>query len=109
MTEVLANVKPGPEQGEQHRPVVRRNVKELIGTLMRALDQADITIDDVLSLEFGGEGELLVALNETFIELLAFAHDRDRRLADPNLDQRERAVLQDCLNRIVRLCDRDAA
>ena len=65
--------------------------------------------DEVLDLEFGAEGELLLALNDTFIELLAFAQDRDRRLADPELDQRERAVLQNCLNRIVRLCDRDAA
>ena len=72
---------------------------------MRVLDGAEISQDDVIDLEFEADGELLAALNEAYIKLLEFVHDRDRRLSDSQLDQSARASLQDVLGRIVHLSD----
>jgi hypothetical protein len=82
-----------------------RDVKDVIGVIMRVLDGAEISQDDVLDLEFEAEGELLAALNEAYIKLLEFAHDREQRLGDRHLDAIERATLQHVLNVIVRLSD----
>jgi len=82
-----------------------RNVKDVIGAIMRVLDGAEISQDDVLALEFDADGELLAALNKAYIKLLEFAHDRERRLEDHHLDDGERAALQHVLNEIVRLSD----
>jgi hypothetical protein len=84
---------------------VVRDIKDVIGIIMRVLDGADISEDDVLNLEFEADGELLAALNDAYIKLLEFVHDHERRLNDRQLDQRERAVLQDVLNKIVHLSD----
>ena len=80
-----------------------RNVKDLIGTIMRVLDGAEISEDDILDLEFDADGELLDALNEAYIKLLEFAHDRERRIKDSHFDQEARKTLQRVLNEIVRL------
>ena len=82
-----------------------QDVKELIGIIMRVLDHAEIDEAEVLDLDFEAEGELLVALNDAYITLLEFVHDRDLRHANPDLDRNERAALQDSLNKIVQLCD----
>ena len=82
-----------------------RDVKDVIGVIMRVLDGAEISQDDVLDLEFEAEGELLAALNEAYIKLLEFAHDREQRLRDRHLDERERATLRHVLDEIVRLSD----
>ena len=82
-----------------------QDVKELVGTIMRVLDQAEITEAEILDLEFEAEGEMLDALNAAYINLLEFVHDRDMRRADPAVDRRERRDLQDSLNRIVQLSD----
>jgi len=82
-----------------------RDVKELVGLLMRALDHAEITEEEVLDLEFEADGELSPALNEAYIHLLEFVNDRALRLSDRALDRKEREVLQDWLNKIVELCD----
>jgi hypothetical protein len=82
-----------------------RDVKEMVGLLMRALDHAEITEEEVLDLEFEADGELLTALNEAYIHLLEFVLDRDRRHSDHAMDQKEREALQDSLNKIVELCD----
>jgi hypothetical protein len=84
-----------------------QNVKELIGMIMRVLDQAEISEAEVLDLEFKAEGEVQAALNDAYIKLLEFVHDRDRRRADPDLDRSERAILQDALDKIVQACDAD--
>jgi hypothetical protein len=84
---------------------VMRDVKDVIGVIMRVLDGAEISEDDVLDLEFEADGELLAALNEAYINLLEFVHDRDRRLNDSQLDQRARATLREVLGRIVHLSD----
>jgi len=57
-----------------------RDVKDVIGVIMRVLDGAEISQDDVLDLEFEAEGQLLAALNDAYIKLLEFAHDREQRL-----------------------------
>jgi hypothetical protein len=82
-----------------------QDVKELIGIIMRVLDHAEIDRAEVLDLDFEAEGGLRAALNDAYIKLLEFVHDRDLRRANPDLDTKEGAVLQDCLNTIVRLCD----
>jgi hypothetical protein len=83
-----------------------RDVKEMVGLLMRALDHAEITEEEVLDLQFEADGELLTALNEAYIHLLEFVHDRNPRLGDSELDQKERAVLQESLSKIIELCDK---
>jgi hypothetical protein len=86
---------------------VMQDVKELIGIIMRVLDHAEIAEAEVLDLDFEAEGELLAALNDAYIKLLEFAYDRDLRRANPDLDRKERSVLQDSLNKIVQVCDAD--
>jgi hypothetical protein len=82
-----------------------QDIKELVGVLMRVLGNAEVTEDEILDLDFEADGELLIALNEAYIKLLEFVHDRNLRLADRDLDRRERAALQDSLNKIVKLYD----
>jgi hypothetical protein len=84
-----------------------QDVKELIGIIMRVLDPAEIAESEVLDLEFEAEGELLAAMNDAYIKLLEFVHDRDIRHANPDVDRKERSGLQDSLNKIVQLCDAD--
>jgi hypothetical protein len=84
---------------------VMQDIKELIGTLMRALANDEITEGEIIDLGFEADGQLLPALNDAYIKLLEFVHDRNLRRTDRDLDQRERAALQDCLNKIVNLCD----
>jgi hypothetical protein len=85
-----------------------RNVKDVIGVIMRVLDGAEISQDDVLDLELEAEGQLLAALNDAYIKLLEFAHDREQRLGDRHLDARERATLHHVLNEIVRLSEAES-
>jgi len=82
-----------------------RDVKELIGVIMRVLDHAEITEGEVRDLAFEADGELLEALNDAYIKLLEFVHDRALRERDTALDDQERASLRDALNRIVKLSD----
>ena len=85
-----------------------RDVKDVIGVIMRLLDGAEISQDDVLDLEFEAEGQLLAALNDAYIKLPEFAHDREQRLGDRDLDARERATLRHVLNEIVRLSEAES-
>ena len=82
-----------------------RDVKEMVGLLMRALDHAEIAEEEVLNLEFEADDELLAALNEAYVHLREFVRDRDLRHADRELDQKECEALQDSLNKIVQLCE----
>jgi hypothetical protein len=93
------------EHQRRGREGLMRDVKEMVGLLMRALDHAEITREEVIDLEFEADGEVLAALNEAYIHLLEFVYDRDRRSSDRELDQKERKVLQDSLNKIVQSCD----
>jgi hypothetical protein len=82
-----------------------RDIKELIGMLMRVIDNAEVTEAEILELDFDAEGELLMALNEAYIGLLEFAHDRDLRAGDRALDHKERSVLRQSLSKIVQLSE----
>jgi hypothetical protein len=85
-----------------------RDVKEVIGVLMRALDGEDITQEEVEELGFQGEGDVQAALNDAYIKLLKFVGDRDRRRNNPTADRKMRQSLQACLDNIVAACDREA-
>jgi hypothetical protein len=85
-----------------------RDVKEVVGVLMRVLDGEEITQADVEDLGFEGEGDVQAALNEAYIKLLQFVHDRDARRNDAAADRAMRQSLQACLDKIVAACDREA-
>jgi hypothetical protein len=82
-----------------------RDIKELIGMLIRVTADAEITENEVLDLGFVADGDLSMALNEAYIALLEFVHDRGLRASDGDLDRKERLALQAALNKIVKLCD----
>ena len=82
-----------------------RDVKELIGMLMRVLGNAEVTEAEVLDLDFDADGELLLALNEAYVLLLEFARDGKYRIEDHDLDRKQRSALQQSLNKIVELCE----
>jgi hypothetical protein len=77
-----------------------RDVKEIVGSLMRVVGGGEVSPDDVTQLGFEADGELQEALNDAYIKLLEFAHDRDKRASDSSLDRTMRAELQKCLVRI---------
>jgi hypothetical protein len=82
---------------------VARDVKEIVGTLMRVIGGAEISPDEVEELTFTAGGRLRRAMNEAFIKLLEFAHDRDARSLDPDLDNTMRETLRQCLEAIVEV------
>jgi hypothetical protein len=84
-----------------------RDVKEVVGLLMRVLGGEDITQVDVEDLGFEGEGDVQAALNDAYIKLLEFVQDRDARRSDRAADGAMREGLQRCLDRIVAACDRE--
>jgi hypothetical protein len=86
-----------------------RDVKEVVGVLMRVLDGEEVTQAEVEELGFEGEGEVQAALNDAYVKLLEFVHDRDKRLNDAAADGAMRARLQACLDHIVAACDRERA
>lgn len=82
--------------------VMERDIKDIVGVLMRVLDGGEVLPAELNDLDFEAEGELEAALNDAFIKLQEFAYDRDLRLSDPARDRGMRAELQDCLDRIVK-------
>lgn len=85
---------------------MHRDIKEIVGALMRVTGGSDVTREEVLDLGFEAEGALQTALNEAYIGLLEFAHDRDLRMSNPAIDREMRARLQANLDAIVRLGSR---
>jgi hypothetical protein len=86
-----------------------RDLKEVIGVLMRVLDGGEVSQTELADLSFDAEGELQAALTDAYIKLLEFAHDHDLRLRDQDADRAMRAQLKTCLDRIVEACDRESA
>jgi hypothetical protein len=82
-----------------------RDVKELVGLLMRALGGENITEAEIADLQFEAEGELLDALNAAYIGLLEYVHDRALGGSDPERGRAGGMTLQEHLDRIVALCD----
>ena len=85
---------------------VRRDVKEILGTLMRVTAGGEITEEELGELSFTADGALLEALDEAYIMLMEFAFDREQRERDRPLDAAARAGLQGCIDKIVDLCER---
>jgi hypothetical protein len=85
-----------------------RDVKDVVGLLMRALNGEDITQADLEDLGFEGEGEVQTALNEGYIALLKFVQKRDAGRNNPAAERAMQQNLQACLDRIVAACDREA-
>ena len=85
-----------------------RDVKEVIGVLMRVLDGEEVTQAEVEELGFEGEGDVQAALHDAYIKLLEFAHHREARRKDSAADAAMRQSLQACLDKIVAACDREA-
>jgi len=84
---------------------MERDIKEVIGCLMRALDGGEISHEELDDLTFKADGELETALNEAYVKLREFANDRDVRLNDLQRDRNMRSELGRCLNNIVKACD----
>lgn len=84
---------------------MERDVKEVVGVLMRVLGGGETSREEVEDLAFEAAGELQVALNEAYVTLLEFAFDRETRVKDRNLDGEMRRALQHCLDEIVRRSD----
>jgi hypothetical protein len=88
---------------------MQRDVKEIIGTLMRVLDGAEISQDELTDMGFEAEGDLREVLNQAYIKLLEFLHDRPSRLNDEEVDRKMRSALQECLDEIIRVYDCNAS
>jgi hypothetical protein len=84
---------------------MERDVKEVVGLLMRVIGGAEPTQDEVTNLAFDASGELETAVNEAYIQLLEFAHDRGLRGTDPERDRQMRSELEHSLQKIARLAD----
>ena len=84
-----------------------RDLKEVVGVLMRVLDGGEVSQTELADLSFDAAGELNATLTDAYIKLLEFAHDRDLRSRDQDTDRAMRAQLKTCLDRIVDVCDRE--
>lgn len=84
-----------------------RDVKDVVGVLMRVIDGGEVSQAELEDLGFDADGAVQAALNDACIKLLEFAHDREKRLEDRALDQAMRSALQQCLEKIVTTCDRE--
>lgn len=84
---------------------MERDIKEVIGVLMRVLSGGEVSHQDLDDLGFEADGELETILNETYVKLREFANDRDLRLNDLERDRDMRSDLQEYLDKIVKACD----
>jgi hypothetical protein len=66
---------------------MERDVKEVIGILMRVIDGAEVSHEELDDLAFEADGELETALNLAYVKLCEFANDHDLRCDDPKMDQ----------------------
>ena len=87
---------------------MQRDVKEVIGVLMRVLDGDEVSQKQLTELSFEADGELQLALNEAYIKLMEFTYDRELRHGDPALDREMRLGLQKYRDRIVVAWDQSA-
>jgi hypothetical protein len=81
------------------------DITELVGVLMRIVGGGETSIDEVEALNFDCADYLRPTLDEAFIKLLEFAHDRELRARDTGLDLAARSELDGLLDRIARLSE----
>jgi hypothetical protein len=79
-----------------------RDIKDVIGVLMRILDGAEVSHEELNDLAFEADGELETALNEACVKMHEFANDCDLRRHDLSRDRGMRFELKVCLDNIVR-------
>ncbi|MGB9364691.1 MAG: hypothetical protein WCE79_01625 [Xanthobacteraceae bacterium] len=84
-----------------------RDLKEIVGVLMRVLDGDEVSRAELAGLSFAAHREVRTALLEAYIKLLEFARYRDLRSRDAAADYAMRTELAACLDRIVGACDRE--
>ena len=72
---------------------MQRDIKEVVGVLMRVIGGGEIVREEVEDLMFDADGDLGVAVNEAFLKLMEFAYDCDERSKDPARDASMRAEL----------------
>ncbi|MBV8652105.1 MAG: hypothetical protein JO255_11605 [Alphaproteobacteria bacterium] len=84
---------------------MQHDITELVGVLMRIVGGGETSIDEIEELTFDCADYLRPALDEAFIKLLEFAHDRDLRARNMELDLKARSELDRLLDRIARLCE----
>jgi rRNA-processing protein FCF1 len=86
-----------------------RDIKDVIGILMRVADGGEVSQAELEDLGFDadGAGAVQAALNDAYIKLLEFAHDHEKRIGDHALDRVMRSALLQCLERIVSTYDRE--
>ena len=82
---------------------MERDVKEVIGAIMRVLDGGTISRAEVEDLMFHATGDLQVALNEAFIKLLEFVYDCEN--GEKRLDAETFSNLEGLLDKIVRAAE----
>jgi len=85
---------------------MQRDIKEVIGVLMRVIGGGEATREEVEELTFDADGDLRTATNEAFLKLMEFAYDRDERSKDAARDTAMRRELQAVLDELVRTADR---
>ena len=61
------------------------DIKDVIGVLMRILGGGDVSQVELDDLGFDADGELQTVMNEVYIKLREFAHDRPLRAKDREL------------------------
>src|SRR5262245_3407705 len=93
--------------GSKQHGTPMRDVKDIVGTLMHVLDGGDLSPEQLADVGFEAEGELQTALNEAYIRLLEFAHDSAARPRGTELAEGTRSALQQSLDRIVSICERE--
>ncbi|WP_166141156.1 hypothetical protein [Methylosinus sp. RM1] len=82
-----------------------RDVKDIVGLLMRIVDGGETSVEEVEALCFDAEGALGAALNGAYILLLEFAFDREARQRDAALDARMRLRLGESLAEAARIAE----
>ena len=95
---------PGGVGSDRERPM-ERDVKEVVGLLMRVLGGGRTNRAEVEDLGFHGAGNLQAALNEAYIKLLEFAFDCDAGVSVQPLDEKRRLAFEGSLNDIIRLSE----
>ena len=85
---------------------MQRDIKDVLGVLMHVLDGGELSSVELNDLGFEADDELEEAVNEAYVKLAEFVQDRELRQIDPDTDRKMRSALQECLDGIVRICDR---